>query len=191
MEWIECKRLIIQDLNRLTDVGAWKLVRYLVTNASSRITFWFRMGSYLAQKHNPIFKLFYFIAFIIHKHNQYLTGIQLPLGTQIGGGLKFQYFGCVVINKGAIIGENCTIFQGVTIGMLPFKSSPYPVIGDNVVLSTNVCVLGNVHIGDNSIVGAGSVVVRDIPKCSIAVGSPAKSISFEGKKHVDFYITHT
>lgn len=66
-------------------------------NASFKMTFWFRIGSYLGTKKH-IYKLLYWIVFFIHKHNQYVTGIQLALGTSIQQGITFPHFSCIVIN---------------------------------------------------------------------------------------------
>lgn len=74
MTFKECKYLIKSDLNRLTKIK-YGGVKYLFFNASFRITFWFRIGSYLARQKGILFKLLYGIVFLIHKHNQYLTGI--------------------------------------------------------------------------------------------------------------------
>ncbi len=115
MTWKECKSLINSDLSRLNNVK-FGCIKYLITNASFKVTFWFRIGSYLKQKHSLLFHIFFFFVYLIHKHNQYLTGIQLPFGTEIGKGLFFGHFSCVVINPSAVIGDNCTIMHGVTIG---------------------------------------------------------------------------
>lgn len=75
MTWKECKEYIYLDLNRLTDVTFYKVVRYLFFNPSFRITFWFRVGNYLQTKRNLFSKIMLFFLQLIHKHNQYLTGI--------------------------------------------------------------------------------------------------------------------
>lgn len=72
------------------------------------------------------------VVVIIRKHYEYKTGIQFGTGTDIGSGLFFPHFSCIVINGGAIIGDNVTIFQGVTVGSVRGKGTP--VIGDSVVL---------------------------------------------------------
>lgn len=161
----------------------------LFFNASFRMTFWFRFGTYLMSKRGVLHKMLFGIVFLIHKHNQYVTGIQLPLGTQIGSGLLFPHFSCIIINGGCEIGRNCTIFHGVTIGSVRGGTKGgAPTIGDNVVLSAGVKVIGNVRIGDNVMVGAGAVVLNDIPDNSVAVGVPVKVISFKGKENVSYYI---
>lgn len=188
MTFKECKYLIKSDLNRLTKVKWGGGVKYLFFNASFRITFWFRIGSYLARQKGILFKLLYGIVFLIHKHNQYLTGIQLPIGTQIGEGLCFAHFSCIIINSTCTIGDNCTIFQGVTIGSVRGNKGGVPIIGNNVVLTSGAKIIGGIKIGHNVIIGANAVVVSDIPDNSVAVGIPAKVISNDGKTKVELYL---
>lgn len=100
-------------------------------------------------------------------------GIQIPRGAKIGGGLKIYHFGCIVLNPETIIGNNCTLRQGVTIGN---KNDIYdvPVIGDNVDIGAGAKVLGKIKIGNNVSIGANAVVLVDVPDNSIAVGVPAR-----------------
>lgn len=186
MNWKETKVLIHKDLGRLTPRGrGGGILRYLITNASFKITFWFRIGSYLKQKRG-LWKILYLLVFVIHKHNMYKTGIQLPIGTRIGGGLTFAHFSCIIIHYDAVIGENCTIFQGVTIGSTRGKG--LATIGDNVILFAGAKVVSHVNIGDNVVVGANSVVINDIPSGSVAVGMPAKVVNGNAVKILKLYI---
>lgn len=188
MTWEECKTQISLDLKRLTNINKKGGVKYIMTNASFRITFWFRIGCYLKEKRNWFHKILYGIVFLIHKHNQYLTGIQIAFGTQIGSGLTFSHFSCIVINSGAIIGKNCTIFQGVTIGSIRGIKGGVPTIGDNVIIFAGAKIIGNVKIGNNTVIGANAVVTHNIPDNSVAVGIPAKVISNNSKNIVKYYI---
>lgn len=182
----ECFSLIKDDL-RMFPSKKWGAVRYFLFNASSKFTVWFRIGAYLRTKKNIFFKILYGIVFLIHKHNQYLTGIQLRIETKVGGGLRFQHFSCIVINEATIIGKNCLIFQGVTIGL---GTSGIPYIGDNVILSSGAKIIGGVKIGNNVIIGANAVVTKDIPDNSIAVGIPAKVIAENTLKKKNLYYCH-
>lgn len=148
-------------------------IKYFFTNASFKFTVWLRLGQYLRTKKSLISKFLYFLVFVIHKHNQYLTGIQVGIETRIKGGLRFQHFSCIIINKICLIGENVLIFQGVTIGA---SVSGVPVIGNNVVLCAGCKIVGNVHIGNNVMIGANAVVTHDVHDNSIAVGVPAQVI---------------
>lgn len=182
----ECILLIKQDLNMFPRkrLGC---IKYFFSNASFKFTVWFRIGSYLRTKKNILAKIMYALVFLIHKHNQYLTGIQMRLETRVEGGLRFQHFSCIVINEATVIGKNCLVFQGVTIGV---GTSGIPRIGNNVILSSGVKVIGDVKIGNNVIVGANAVVTKDIPDNSIAVGIPAKVIANNSKEKMAQYYCH-
>lgn len=96
---------------------------------------------------------------------------------EIGKGTRFHHrgVGCVV-HDNTIIGENCTIFQNVTLGSKWPNGKcegGAPVIGDNCFIGAGAVILGAVHIGRNSIIGANAVVTKDIPEGKIAVGIPA------------------
>ncbi|WP_064664293.1 serine O-acetyltransferase [Pseudoalteromonas sp. MQS005] len=96
--------------------------------------------------------------------------------TSIGEGTKFGYGGIgVVIHKRAVIGKNCIIGTNVTIGGRS-KSKEVPRIGDGVYIATGAKVLGDITIGENSVVGANAVVLSDVPPNSVVVGIPAKVI---------------
>lgn len=105
-----------------------------------------------------------------------LTGISLPKGAIIGGGLKIWHFGNIFINSDSVIGKNCTLRQGVTIGNR-YENGPSPVIGDNVEVGAYAQILGGIKVGNNVKIGAMSVVLSDIPDNATAVGIPAKIIT--------------
>lgn len=95
-KWKETKALIKSDLQRFSTTSKWDYIKYLINNASFKITFWFRVGSFLQGKTGIGYNLLYMLVKLIYKRNQYLTGIQLPLGTNIKGGLSFSHFSCIV-----------------------------------------------------------------------------------------------
>lgn len=191
MTFKECKKIIKQDLYRLNKssyISYNIAMRYLITNPSFKITFWMRIGEYLAAKKNIIAKSLLFVVAVIHKHNQYKTGIQIALGHSVGAGIMFPHFSGIVVNGGAKIGKNCTIFQNVTIGSVRGPKGGVPTIGDNVVLCAGSCVIGNVHIGNNVLIGAHALVVEDIPDNAVVVGNPARIISMTGREQVMLYL---
>jgi serine O-acetyltransferase len=189
-----CRKLILSDLGRLSkSPNMFTLIRYLITNASFKITFWFRIGTYLKVKIDNtskviklLYAIIYLVVFVIHKHNQYLTGISIPLGTRVGKGLLFPHFSGIVINSNAIIGDNCTIFQGVTIGNK--RNVGDPIIGNNCVLTAGAKIIGNIRIGNNVVVGANAVVVENVPDNAIVGGIPAKILNMNGEKMCKLYI---
>jgi serine O-acetyltransferase len=104
-----------------------------------------------------------------------LTSIEISPRAQIGSGLFFPHPQCIVIGK-TKMGDNCTVYQGVTIGAkLPFHKD-YPNIGNDVYIGAGSTILGDVTIGDNVTIGAKSVILKDIPDNSVVVGNPAKII---------------
>ena len=184
MDFQTFKALLLSDHRRLNPVKGG-MIRHLLFHPTFKLVFWFRFVSYLQSSQNLFLKKTGRLFYLILKHYELLNGIQLPVGTNIGGGLVFPHFSCIIINGGATIGENCTILQGVTIW--ENENWDVPKIGNNCVLAAGSKVIGNVTIGNNVLVGAGAVVTRDIPDNAIVVGVPAKVISFQGKKKVEHY----
>lgn len=102
-----------------------------------------------------------------------LSGIQIPRSCKIGPGLRIYHFGCIVINPLTVIGENCTLRQGVTIGNRQ-AIDDVPVLGNNVDIGAGAKILGKIRIGNNVSIGANAVVLKDVPDNHIAVGVPAR-----------------
>lgn len=124
----------------------------------------------------------YFLARFISQLNRFLTGIEIHPGAVIGKGLFIDHGMGVVIGETTEIGDNVTIYQGVTLGGTgKEKGKRHPTIGNNVVISTGAKILGNIIIGNNVKVGAGSVVLRDVPDNCTVVGVPGKVVVRDGK----------
>lgn len=189
MTYKDCKILINEDLQRICKGGGkWMVIKYLITNASFKITFWMRIGGWLGCHKNVFSRMLLIMVQIIHKHNQYKTGIQIVIGHPVGGGLMFPHFSGIVVNGGARIGKNCTIFHGVTIGSIRGPKGGVPTIGDNVVLAAGSAVIGNVTIGNNVMVGAHSLVLNDVPNNAVVVGNPAKIVNMDGEEKTKCYL---
>lgn len=109
---------------------------------------------------------------LCHRVVETTTGISLPHNAQIGGGLRIHHFGNIFINPGVVIGRNCTLRQGVTIGNR-VADGPVPVIGNDVEFGAYAQVIGGVRIGEGARIGAMSVVLVDVPVGATAVGVPA------------------
>jgi len=106
-----------------------------------------------------------------------LTGIEIHPGAQIGRRFFIDHGMGVVIGETAIIGDDCTLYHGVTLGGTTWKKGKrHPTLKDNVVIGAGAKVLGPITLGNNSKVGSNAVVVSDIPNDSTAVGIPAKII---------------
>ncbi len=105
------------------------------------------------------------------------TGIEIHPGATIGEGLFIDHGNGVIIGETAIIGNNCTLYQGVTLGGTGKEHGKrHPTLGDNVMVSAGAKVLGSFEIGDNSKIGAGSVVLEEVPPNSTVVGVPGRVV---------------
>jgi serine O-acetyltransferase len=104
-----------------------------------------------------------------------VISISLPKSVRVGPGLRIWHFGGIFIHHEAVIGSNCTMRQGVTIGNR-VDGGPVPVVGDNVEFGAYAQLLGGIRIGNDCCIGALSVVLCDVPDGATAVGSPARVI---------------
>lgn len=111
-----------------------------------------------------------------HRFWGVVTGAEIPLGTQIGGGLQLPHPNGVVIHPEVQIGPNCLIFQQVTLGM-GGKRPGVPLLGGHVDIGAGAKILGGVIIGDHVKIGANAVVLDDVPTGATAVGIPARVIA--------------
>lgn len=126
---------------------------------------------------------FKFIARFISQFARFWTGIEIHPGATIGKGLFIDHGTGVVIGETAIIGDDCTIYQGVTLGGTgKEKGKRHPTLGNNVMVGSGAKVLGPFTVGDNSKIAAGAVVLSEVPPNSTCVGVPARIVKREGKR---------
>ncbi len=119
----------------------------------------------------------YFWARWISQRGVRKTGIEIHPGAKIGKGLFIDHGNGVIIGETTIIGDNVTLYQGVTLGGTGKEHGKrHPTIGNNVMISAGAKVLGSFTIGDNSKIGAGSVVLSEVPPCSTVVGVPGRVV---------------
>ena len=117
------------------------------------------------------------MARLISQLGRFFTGIEIHPGAKIGRGLFMDHGMGIVIGETAEVGDNVTIYHGVTLGGTgKDKGKRHPTVGDNVIIGSGAKVLGPINIGNNSKIGANAVVVKDVPAYSTAVGIPAKNI---------------
>ena len=129
------------------------------------------MGNYLLSKKNLFAHILYFTTACYFFLLRLVTGIQLPLGTQVGGGRRFPHWSCIVIARSSVIGRNCTIHQGVTLGQSHFgKHQGYPTIGNNVLIYAGAKICGGIKVGNNVVIGANAVITNDIHDNCVVVG---------------------
>ena len=115
--------------------------------------------------------------------SRFLTGIEIHPGARLGPGLFIDHGMGVVIGETTEVGENVTIYQGVTLGGTSLeKVKRHPTIGDNVVVGSGAKILGPFTVGENSRIGSGSVVVKEVPPNSVVVGIPGQVTHRDGKR---------
>ena len=125
----------------------------------------------------------YFSARLVSQVARFLTGIEIHPGAKIGKGLFIDHGMGVVIGETAEIGDNCTLYQGVTLGGTGKDSGKrHPTLGDNVMVGAGAKVLGPFKIGSGTKVASGAVVLEEIPENSTAVGIPARVVRIDGKR---------
>lgn len=128
----------------------------------------------------------YFIARLISQVSRFFTGIEIHPGAKIGKGIFIDHGSGVVIGETTVIGDNCTIYQGATLGGTGKETGKrHPTLGDNVMVGSGARVLGPFTVGNNVKIAANAVVLSEIPDDSTAVGVPARVVKQGGKKIVD------
>ena len=129
------------------------------------------------------------IARLLSHCNRFLTGIEIHPAVKIGKGFFIDHGMGVVIGETTEIGDNVTIYQGATLGGTGKESGKrHPTIGNNVVISTGAKVLGPFRVGDNSKIGAGAVVLNEVPPNSTVVGMPGRVVKRDNKRVQDVHI---
>ena len=113
---------------------------------------------------------------------QMLTGVELPCETRVGRRLRIEHFGGIVISGDSVIGDDVVLRHGVTIGLKRTGQRGAPRIGNRVDIGAGAKILGDITIGDDAVIGANAVVLKDVPPGAFAVGIPARIIRQELKK---------
>lgn len=176
MNW---KDALSKDQRRYSKSGKRGFLKAF-QNPGFRFCFWLRLAS-----HFSIWNPIGLVSRIFFKLMQIRFGFQIPHIAKIGGGFYIGHFGNIVISEKAIIGENCNVAQGVTIGRInrgPRKGAPK--IGDRVWVGPNSVLSGNITIGNNVLIAPLTFVNIDVPANCMVIGNPAKII--EGKNSVDY-----
>lgn len=132
-------------------------------------------------------KRLYLIARIISQTARFITGIEIHPGAKIGKGFFIDHGSGVVIGETAEIGDNCLIYQGVTLGGTgKDKGKRHPTLGNNVMVGAGARVLGPFKVGDNAKIAANAVVLEEVPPNCTAVGVPARIVRRNGKRVTAF-----
>ncbi|MEM0518364.1 serine O-acetyltransferase [Aequorivita flava] len=160
----------------LTQQGLWALFVYRINSAIYR--------SALPQFVKKLFLLF---SVLCQKWIEIVTGISIPYTAQIGHSFYIGHFGNIIINANAIIGNNCNISQGVTIGVSGRGDKRgVPVLGNNIYIGANATIVGKIKVHDNSVIAANSLVINDVPENTTVLGVPAVPINTNSSKDYIF-----
>jgi putative colanic acid biosynthesis acetyltransferase WcaB len=148
------------------------------SSKSRLVLVFYRYVSYLSSKkgmsNKILYPVFYFLYIIIV---QWFIGIEIPVSARIGKGLKIYHGFGLVVHPATVMGSGCVLRHCTTIGTKDnsnVNKQTAPVIGDNVDVGCNAVIIGPITIGKESIIGAGSVVVHNVPEKSVVCGNPAR-----------------
>ncbi len=137
----------------------------------------FKVMMHYRLAHKLYLKKHYFLARWVSQRGVRKTGIEIHPGAVIGKGFFIDHGNGVIIGETAVIGDNVTLYQGVTLGGTGKEHGKrHPTVGNNVMISAGAKVLGSFKIGDNSKIGAGSVVLNEVPPGSTVVGVPGRVV---------------
>jgi serine O-acetyltransferase len=171
--WRDTMKRIREDLKtiRQKDLSVKSTLEIILTYPSFYAILLHRLAHKLYLKHN------YLLARILANFSRFLTGIEIHPGAIIGRRLFIDHGMGVVVGETAIIGDDVVLFHGVTLGGTgKDKGKRHPTIGNNVLLSAYVQVIGPITIGNNTKIGASAVVLKSMPADVTAVGMPAKIV---------------
>jgi serine O-acetyltransferase len=113
------------------------------------------------------------LRFVFERFIEISTGISIPARCRIGKGFRIHHFGGIIFHPTVVLGEGCTLYQGVTIGDRGGTGGG-AVIGNNVLIGAGAMIIGAIEIGDNCVVGANAVVTRNMPAGTTALGAPCR-----------------
>ena len=181
-----CKSKLLADFNRynFSKVNFRTLFFVFIYHPIPGLKFLtiFRLTQHYRRKNRMLFYFF----FLWLRRLKVKYGFDISYRTQIGKGLYIGHFGNIVIHGDTVIGENCNISQGMTIGVSNYgKKKGVPTIGNRVFVGPNTCIFGNITIGNNVTIGANSVVTENIPDGKTVL--PSKTTILD-KDLSNFYI---
>ncbi|MCK5595724.1 serine O-acetyltransferase [bacterium] len=160
----------------------WEVLTY----AGLHAIIWYRAAHYLHEKDMPFFPR------LMSQIARFFTGIEIHPGAEIGKGVFIDHGMGVVVGETTIIGDNVTLFQGVTLGGTgKEKGKRHPTLASSIVVGTGAKILGNITIGNNVMVGANAVVLKDVPSDCTVVGIPGRITRKKGKKVTGISLDHT
>lgn len=158
---------------RERDPAARTDLEVVLTSAGLHALAWHRVASWLWRRRLLL------VGRLVSNGGRFFTGIEIHPGATIGRGVFIDHGMGVVIGETAIVGDDCTLYQGVTLGGTgKERGKRHPTLGREVVVGVGASVLGDITVGDGARVGAGSVVLRDVPPHTTTVGIPARAVAW-------------
>ena len=138
---------------------------------------WHRLAHFLYRHH------WFLLARIVSQWSRFWMGIEIHPGAKIGKGLFIEHGSGVVIGETTEIGDDCTIYQGATLGGTGKESGKrHPTLGNNVLVGSGARILGPFKVGDNARIASNAVVLEEVPDDATAVGVPARIVRIKGEK---------
>ncbi len=175
------------DINAIKerDPAARNSLEVLLLYPGLHAVIWHRIAHFFYKRK------FFFIARLISQFARWLTGIEIHPGAKIGKGVFIDHGMGVIIGETAEVGDDCTIYQNVTLGGTgKDHGKRHPTIGKNVLIGSGAKVLGPFTVGDNSKIAANAVVLNEVPPNSTCVGVPARVVRRNGRKVCDMDQIH-
>ncbi|UCF78470.1 MAG: serine O-acetyltransferase [Candidatus Eiseniibacteriota bacterium] len=167
------------------DPAATNALEVILTYSGFHAVFWHRVAHRLYHWGFP------FLPRMISQVSRFFTGVEIHPAAEIGGGFFIDHGTGVVIGETSIIGDDVTLFQGVTLGGTgKERGKRHPTLGDRVVVGAGAKILGDITVGDDVYVGANAVVLRDVPKNSTVVGIPGRVARREGRRVPSVTLDH-
>lgn len=159
------------------DPAARSTVEIILLYPHIKALFFYRIAHFWYKIH------FYFLARFTSNIARHWVGIEIHPGAKIGKGLLIDHGMGVVIGETAVIGDDCTIYHGVTLGGTGHQHvKRHPTIGNNVMIGSGAKVLGGITVGDNVKIGANSVVLKDVPADVTVVGIPGRIVNAHSER---------
>jgi len=163
---------LTRDFNRIREIKGWGVSRTLIDalllDNGFQALIAYRLGSTFRRWGIP------FLPAVSRRLSIAFCGIDILPQAEIGGGCYIPHGVGLVIGGASVIGEDCTLLQGVTLGEARFDSDACPQVGNRVTIGAGAKLLGGITVGDEAFIGAGAVVLADVPARHLAIGVPAR-----------------
>jgi serine O-acetyltransferase len=177
----ELRHLWYADLYRYGPTAPRAFLRALAAEPGYRYAFVMRLTAYARSHGDPAHRLLALVSRAWLRRLRFRFGVDLPASTRVGSGLYMNHPTGIVVHSEAVIGRDCNLSQDVTLGEANRgRNAGFPTIGDGVYIGPGAKIVGAVHVGDDSAIGANCVVTSDVPPHSVVVGVPGRVISSDG-----------